>query len=96
MSCKYCELKIGSAYNFTSSEITCIKCGNNFPSEVKIVKYHLKKDNEHYFDVLDDIYCSECGIKIVEFILPCGGSYYFNESEISESLLLPQEFFIKK
>ncbi len=95
MGCFACDLQIGKIYTFDFS-VTCDNCANYFDLIKVNVFYHFKNKGIHHFKILDNVYCPECKTQAITASAPCGGSYYFNESDVSESLLLPNEFIINK
>lgn len=92
MSCKYCDLQIGSECRYNDSHITCEDCGHVFSISNVLIVYKFKNKGIHSFQVLDKMFCPECNLDCKKIVLPCGGSFYFDENEVSKSLVLPQEF----
>lgn len=93
--CQYCDYELNKTYNWKDTSIYCMNCGHNNHKDEILVTYKYKNKGEHNF-YIDSINCKECNFEITVVTAPCGGSYYFNESDISESLLLSQEFIIRK
>ncbi len=97
MSCEYCNIKIGQEGEFENMIVCCMSCGFQITVGTINTIHKFKNRGEHRFNIVDRIIdCPECNSTITYFMAPCGGSYYFNESDVSESLLVPQEFINKK
>lgn len=96
MSCQYCQYALDTIHTWKDVHIFCYNCGHENPKDTLQVKYKYKNKGEHTFKIMNEFKCMACDYDICTLVAPCGGSYYFNESEISESLLVPQEFIIKK
>lgn len=95
MSCKYCNLEIGKSYVWSDTSIICMNCGYDNHKDSITVTYKWKNKGNHNFSI-NPIKCQECNWEIFNLTIPCGGSWYFNETDVSESLLLPQEFITRK
>lgn len=90
--CIFCKCVHGESYRVFDLGINyCMKCGFSFPlpGRTFVGVYAGKFNNQHRFILSRESVtkCPSCGDSIEKINFACGGSFYFNSSEVQNEQL---------
>ena len=88
--CSKPDLQIGPYWIQMFSNCSCDNCGSNELPTGKFDAYyhgHIVENGIicHYFELISDVYCPSCGVKLINIKEACGGGNYFQLEQVKQN-----------